>query len=141
MAEQQLAAMHLERENAGAFCELPGPDVLRLGPGAKARRSLLIWLLVARGEEARQRGVLRERQHPAIDEKLFGLVQRLQGAVRGQPAVLEALLAELGEGRHRAQGSGPRHRGSAGATRPFRPPARACTPRTPPLSPRSPRPP
>src|SRR5207245_6785038 len=69
MAEQLLAAMDLERENAGTFRELPAPDILRLGPRAKPGRSLLVGLLVRRGEQAWQRGVLRECEHSPIDEE------------------------------------------------------------------------
>src|SRR2546425_8388297 len=113
VAEQLLAAMTLERENAGTSRELPAPDVLRLRPRAEPGRSLLVRLLVRRGEEAWQRGVLRKCEHPPIDEERLRLLDRLQRAIGCQAAVVKTLLPELGKGRHRGQVKGAAENGPA----------------------------
>src|SRR2546427_10495103 len=113
MAEQLLAAMDLERENARTFRELAAPDVLRLRPRAEPGRSLLVGLLVARREEARQRGILREREHPAIDEERLRLLERLQRAIGCQAAIVQPLLPELSKRRHPPQVKGMAENGPA----------------------------
>ena len=55
---------------------------------------------MCRGEEARQGGVLREREHAAIDEERLGFVERVELAVRREAAVVEPLLAQVGHGAH-----------------------------------------
>src|SRR5438445_5294641 len=91
-AEQDLSAVDLQREHVRALGELERPGVLRLRPGAKALRSFLVRLLVAGGEERRQRGVLREREHPALGEERGGLVERLQCTIRRETQVAQPAL-------------------------------------------------
>ena len=77
MAEEHLAAMHLEREHPGPERELAAPRPLRFRPRPESGRATLVRLLVRRREETRQRGVLREREHAAIDEEGFGFIEGL----------------------------------------------------------------
>src|SRR5207245_3828587 len=78
--------------------ELAAPRPLRLRPRAEARGAALVRLFVGRREKTWQRGVLREREHAAIDEERLGLVERVQLSIRRQPAIVQPLLAQL---RHR----------------------------------------
>src|SRR5207244_8628010 len=91
-AEQDLPPMDLQREHVRALSELERPGVLRLRPRAKALRSFLIGLFVTGGEERRQRGVLREREHPALREERGGLVERLERTVRHEAQVAQPAL-------------------------------------------------
>jgi len=83
------------------------------------RISPAIIVLVRRGEEARQGGVLRQREDTAVDEKRFGLVDRLELAISRETAIVEPLLAKL---RYRGHERGPwSSRGTALSVK-------ACTP-------------
>src|SRR5438132_9537837 len=88
-AEQDLPPMDLQREHVRALSELERPGVLRLRPRAKALRSFLIGLFVAGGEERRQRGVLREGEHPPLREERGGLLERLQCTIRRETQIME----------------------------------------------------
>ena len=94
--EEALAAMQLRPDAALGELDAPGP--FRARPEPEAARARLVRRLVARGEEARQRRVLREREHPAFDEEGLGLLERLERAVRRQATVMQPLLSQLGEG-------------------------------------------
>ena len=69
-------------------------------PGAEAAPSFLVRLLVAGPEQARQRGVRHQGQHPALAQELLGVVERVEGSVRGQPALEGAAILQLAEGWH-----------------------------------------
>ena len=98
--QQHLAAMHLEPDDAGALGELKRPHIFRLRPRSEPRSAALVWLLVRCGEETRERGVLSEREHPTIGEERFSLVERLQRAIRCEPAVVKTPLPQLRERGH-----------------------------------------
>ena len=51
-------------------------------------------------EEARQRGVLGERQNPALGEELLRLIECLQCAIRREAQLVDAFLAQLCQRRH-----------------------------------------
>src|SRR2546428_5875435 len=55
---------------------------------------------MARGEEAWQRGILREREHAAIDKEGLGLLERLERAVGCEPAIVKTTFTKLGERLH-----------------------------------------
>ena len=61
---------------------------------------------MGRREEARQRGVLREREHATIDEKSLGVIEGFELAVRCETAVVQAFLAQL---RNRVRGGDSSH--------------------------------
>src|SRR5213593_574084 len=100
MAEEHLAAMDLEREHAWPKRELAAPWPLRLRPRSESGGPTLVRFLVRRREEAGQRGVLCERENATIDEERLRLVERLELAIRREPAVMKPLLPELGDGDH-----------------------------------------
>ena len=51
-------------------------------------------------EQTRERGILRQREDAAIDEKGLGLVERLELPIRRETAVVQTLLAQLRNGVH-----------------------------------------
>ena len=93
--EQRLAAVDLRLEHIRAFRELAAPAPLRLRPRRETLLRRVVRVLVCRGEQAGQRDVLRESQHPAVLKERMGVVERPQLPVRGEPAVEETLRAKL----------------------------------------------
>jgi hypothetical protein len=49
---------------------------------------------VAGGEEAGKGGVSRPREQSPVEQELLGLVERLERAVRRQPALVRTALAQ-----------------------------------------------
>src|SRR3954462_15026838 len=83
--EQVLAAMNGNHRES-AFGELAEPRPLRPGPFAEAAAAGLVCLLVTCLVEARQSGVGGSREEPSVTEERRGLVERLECAIRRQPA-------------------------------------------------------
>src|SRR5204863_509417 len=82
-----LPAMHLECKHTRSERELATPRPLRLRPRSEPRRAGFVRLLVGRGEQARQRRVLREGEHAAVDQERLRLVERLELPIRGEPTI------------------------------------------------------
>src|SRR3989442_588192 len=99
--ERALPAVHVDDEIA-ARADLAEPAELRRRPLPEPGLFGRVPRFVARLEQTRQRGIGRARQRPAVAQELFRLGERLQRAVRRQPAFVRAPFLELVECRHAA---------------------------------------
>src|SRR5207247_736692 len=100
--EQVLAAVvDLEAANARTVAQLAEPRPLRRRPLAEAAAAGRVRILVAGLVEARQRGVRRPREEPAVTEERLRLAEGAERAVGRQPALVRPPLLKLLEPAHR----------------------------------------
>jgi hypothetical protein len=97
--QQQLALVHFHRLDVRSRRELRTPRPLRLRPRPEARLPERVRRLVRRREQARQRGVLRLGKQPPVAQEGLGVVERPEGAVLREAALLRATRAQLGQRR------------------------------------------
>ena len=100
--ERLAPVVHLDRIDARAAREREAPAPFRARPLPEARLVRCVRLLMTGLEQAREGRVRRPGQHPAFLEEPGGLVERLEGPVRGQPAEEAAALLEASEPRIRS---------------------------------------
>ena len=92
--ERLAPVVDLQRAHTGSLREREAPAPLRPRPLAEAGLVRRVRLLVAGLEEAGEGAVRRAGQEPAIPQELVGLVERLERAVRRQPAEVSPPLLE-----------------------------------------------
>jgi hypothetical protein len=93
--EQRLSAVELGLEDVRTPGELAAPAPFRLWPRRKTLLRRVVCLLMRRSEKARDRGVLCERKQAPVLQECMGVIERPQLPVGSEPAVEQALRAEL----------------------------------------------
>jgi len=93
--EQRLPAVELGLEDVRTPSELAAPAPFRLRPRRETLLRRVVRLLMRRSEQARDRGVLREREQASVLQECMGVIERPQLPVGSEPAVEKALRAEL----------------------------------------------